>query len=131
MDAEIVSGDAIVQNYGDLAITMERLTALEQAGMKIALWIGALGTLVIVGLIAQWILQSPKMPALSVNLTDSQQIANTKALLENYKIANDLAMEGPSKLFDIIVVKVLYPLLTLILGYIFGTRVAGVGRTSE
>lgn len=131
MAAQTVSGDAIVQGFGDLDLRMERLTALQQAGMKILLWVGVVSSLVLLGLVFQWISHSPRVPTLSVNSTDSQQMANAKAALENYKTASDLAWEGPARLFDVVILKVLYPLITLVLGYIFGTRVAGTNRTSE
>jgi len=48
--------------------------------------------------------------------------ATIKAMLENYKILQQIALEPFTTLFDSIVVKVLLPVFTSILGYIFGSR---------
>ena len=48
--------------------------------------------------------------------------AAVKAILENYKTLQQIALEPLTTLFDSIVVKVLLPVFTSILGYIFGSR---------
>jgi hypothetical protein len=46
----------------------------------------------------------------------------TKAILENYKSLQQIVLEPYTTLFDSIVVKVLLPVFTSILGYIFGSQ---------
>ena len=50
---------------------------------------------------------------------------NAKELIENYKVLRETAADGATKLFDLIVVKALLPVFTLILGYIFGSQARG------
>jgi len=45
-----------------------------------------------------------------------------KALLDNYKTLQQIALEPFTTLFDSVVVKVLLPVFTSILGYIFGSQ---------
>ena len=47
-----------------------------------------------------------------------------KAILDNYRSLQQIALEPFTTLFDSVVVKVLLPVFTSILGYIFGTRTA-------
>jgi hypothetical protein len=52
--------------------------------------------------------------------------ANTaKAVLENYKALQQIAMEPCTAFFDMIFLKALLPIFTSILGYIFGSRSSG------
>ncbi len=124
---QTVPGDFILRAFEDEDVLAERLTALQRAGMRIALGVGIVGTIVILALGVQWWLRSPQMPSLPV---DSQQVESTKAILENYKTASDMALEGPAKIFDMVIVKILYPLFTLILGYIFGSRIISSDKKS-
>ena len=121
MNNKTVTGSDIIEKYGEQSVSVESLTALQQAGIKIAVGVGIVSVLVIIGLGLQWSLQAPEMPILPHNPTD-QQITSFKNILDYYKTASELALSGPKELFDIIIVKILYPLFTLILGYVFGTR---------
>ncbi len=78
MDTGTVTGDTIVQSYGNLKLSIEPLSALQEAGLKVALFVGIVGTLVIIGLVTQWMLQSPRMPVLPSVLENEQQIASAK-----------------------------------------------------
>ena len=51
-----------------------------------------------------------------------------RTLIENYKLLEQASLEPFTTLFDSIVVKVLLPVFTGILGYIFGTRNTGSGK---
>lgn len=46
----------------------------------------------------------------------------SKALVDGYKILTEAAQQRASNMFDTMVVKALLPVLTAILGYIFGAR---------
>jgi len=129
MDPTTIKGSEIVGQYGEEAVDIKLLTPLQKAGLRILLGVGIVSVFVILGLGWQWISQSPKFPTLPTSATDTQQITNAKSLLENYKMAGELALSGPKDLFDMIILKVLYPLFTLVLGYVFGTRKADTGTT--
>ncbi len=129
MDAIRVTGSDIMEKYGGQSVIVEPLTALQKAGMRILLGVGIVSVLAIAVLTVQWISQTPKFPTLPANPADAQEIANTTTLLEIYKTASQLALSGPKDLFDMIILKVLYPLFTLVLGYVFGTRTAVAGKT--
>ena len=61
-------------------------------------------------------LQVPAPPA----ATASPDLARYTALIENYKSLSDIQVNRFSQLFQAIVVSALLPILTLVLGYIFG-----------
>ncbi len=63
-------------------------------------------------------LYAPPVPVIPAG-TDP---AIVKATLDNYKTLQQIALEPFTTLFDSIVVKVLLPVFTSILGYIFGLR---------
>jgi hypothetical protein len=129
MNPTTINGSEIVGQYGEQAVDIKLLTPLQKAGLRILLGVAIVSVFVIIGLGLQWISQAPKFPNLPISAADTQQIANTKMLLENYKAAGELALSGPKELLDMIVLKMLYPLFTLVLGYVFGTRRADTDRT--
>jgi len=120
--ADLISGSDILAEQ-QVDVKMERLTPLQQAGMRLAIGVGAVTFLVMVGLWTHWMWHTPTVPSLVIDSTNGQAvITDTKLLMDNYKIAAELAMDGPSRMFDQMVVKMLYPLFTLILGYVFGAN---------
>lgn len=50
------------------------------------------------------------------------EAATVKAILENYRAVQQIALEPYTALFEMTVVKVLLPVFASILGYIFGSR---------
>jgi hypothetical protein len=137
----VVSGDAILKTAGDgtesssIGVTIDRLAPLQEAGVRFALGVGVLAFLVLLVLGVQWLLHSPVNPTLPSPPAKAedmpQYISSTKAMLDNYKILSDQAWDGPSKLFDVVIVKILYPLFTLILGYVFGAKVESARAARE
>jgi hypothetical protein len=118
----VKTGDAILKEseLPEGVITSERLTAIQHAGMHILLFVGALGAVVIVGLGLEYFLQTPRVPTLDP-AKDPNYVTN---LLSNYKEISGAVLSHTKELFDMVVVKVLYPLATLVLGYVFGKRTA-------
>jgi len=93
-------------------------TYLQRTGLRLALCVGALASFVIVALVIKWICVAPAIPAILPG-TDP---GTAKAIVENYKSIQQVALEPYTTLFDSVVVKVLLPVFTSILGYIFGSQ---------
>jgi hypothetical protein len=93
-------------------------TFLQRTGLLLAGFVGGISAIVILALIGKWIFYAPKLPAIPSNADQ----ATVKAMLDNYRALQQIALEPFTTLFDSIVVKVLLPVFTSILGYIFGSR---------
>lgn len=123
--ARSVSGENILAEQ-NLSLRDVRLTGLQEAGVRLAMGVGLAGLIVIVVLAGQWIAHSPgliTLPAIpSDPSTAPQVITNTKIMIENHKALSEIALAGPRELLDLLVVTVLFPIFTAILGYIFGTN---------
>jgi len=96
-------------------------TFLQRTGLILAASVGAVGAVATVALIGKWILYAPQVPVIPTNADQ----ATTKAILDNYKTLQQIALEPFTTLFDSVVVKVVLPVFTSILGYIFGSRSNG------
>jgi hypothetical protein len=113
---ERVSPDEILRSAGaDKPVTG---TWLQRTGAVLAACVGTLAAIVTLALIGKWICTAPPLPAIPLG-TDA---TGAKAILENYKSLQQLALDPYTALFDSIVVKVLLPVFTSILGYIFGSQ---------
>lgn len=93
-----------------------RLSALQNAGFKLAVGVGIViatvtGTLVFVALSGL-----PRVPDIPAAAT----AADITALTQAYEARAALTW-GPAAIFDAVIVKALLPVFTLILGYIFGS----------
>ncbi len=114
---EKVSASEILQSAGaENPVTGG--TFLQRTGLVLAAFVGATGAVVTFALVAKWVFYAPPVPAIQPG-TDQ---AAVKALLDNYRTLQQIALEPFTTLFDSIVVKVLLPVFTSILGYIFGSR---------
>jgi hypothetical protein len=114
---ETVSSDEILRAAGAEHPVTEG-TFLQKTGLLLAASVGALATLVTVALVIKWIWYAPAIPAISADM-DHEKV---RALIENYKQLQQVTVEPFTTLFDSIVVKVLLPVFTSILGYIFGSQ---------
>lgn len=93
-------------------------TFLQRTGLILAGCVGATAAIVIFALVGKWVCTSPAVPM----IPPGSDPATVKAMLDNYKALQQSALEPFTTLFDLIVVKVLLPIFTSILGYIFGSR---------
>ncbi len=135
-------------------ISADKLSAIQKAGMNLAIGVGSIITLVIVMVLIQtFVLMSQSQPD-SVKLLQNNVIdvmkqnaalltsadvnereraqaaidlaqAKVKDAIDNYSALHDSAWNRTTTLFDLIVVKALLPIFTSILGYIFGSRAIG------
>lgn len=91
-------------------------TYLQRTGLRLAAAVGTTAALVILGLVGRWVFTAPQPPLLPQNADP----ATIKAMLDNYKALQQTALEPLTTLFDSVVVKVLFPVFSTILGFIFG-----------
>src|SRR5260370_634831 len=117
-DDQKVSGDEILRSEGAGNPVTEG-TFLQRTGLMLAGCVGGVGAIVILALIGKWIVQAPALPVFPPGADQN----TTKAILDNFKTLQQIVLEPLTTLFDSVVVKVLLPVFTSILGYIFGSHV--------
>jgi hypothetical protein len=116
-DEQRVSSVEILKSAGaDKPVTGG--TFLQRTGLVLAAFVGATGAIVTLALLWKWILYAPQVPI----IPPTADQAGVKAILDNYKALQQIALEPFNTMFDSIVVKVILPVFTSILGYIFGSR---------
>ena len=98
-----------------------RGTFLQRTGLTLAVCVGSLIAIVTLAIMGKWISSVPPAPV----IPPGADATTVKAILENYKALQQIAMEPYTALFEMIVVKVLLPIFASILGYIFGSRSDG------
>jgi hypothetical protein len=115
-DEQLVSPDEILAAAGaEKPVTG---TFLQRTGLILASCVGALSATVTLVLVGKWIFSAPSTPPIPPG-ADANAF---KVILENYKTLQQIALKPYTTLFDSIVVKVLLPVFTSILGYIFGSN---------
>jgi len=93
-------------------------TFLQRSGLALAASVGTLATVVTLALIIKWICYAPAIPVIAGDMDREK----ARLVIENYKQLQQIVLEPFTTLFDSIVVKVLLPIFTSILGYIFGSQ---------
>jgi hypothetical protein len=114
---EMVSADDVLRASGAERPVKEG-TFLQRTGLVLATSVGALASLVTLGLILAWIISGPRVPAIPSDMEPEK----AKAIIENYKQLQQASLQPLISIFDAIIVKVLLPVFTSILGYIFGSQ---------
>jgi len=115
-DEEKFTANEILQSTGaDKPVTGG--TFLQRTGLILATFVGTTGALVIFALVAKWVFYAPQPPV----IPPGADPATIKTALDNYRTLQQIALDPFTTLFDSIVVKVLLPVFTSILGYIFGS----------
>jgi hypothetical protein len=74
--------------------------------------------IVILAVVVKVVWGAPPQPTIPA-ATDA---ATARTILENYKTLQQITLEPYTSLLDRVIVKVLLPVFTSILGYIFGSR---------
>ena len=114
---QIVSASDILKAAGaDKPVT--KGTFLQRTGLVLAASVGATGAIVTLALVVKWVCYAPALPVIQ----PGADVATTKAALDNFKTLQQVALEPLTTLFDSIVVTVILPVFTSILGYIFGSK---------
>ena len=117
--ADVVSASDILKNAGNV----KPATWTQQAGMKLAVGVGSLGTFVTLVILVSWCWTRPSTPAITSSLTPEQ----AQALVTNYKALSLEARDSATQLFDALVIRALLPVFTSIVGFVLGKE---VGRGS-
>src|ERR1035438_5505665 len=112
-DEQRVSASDILKPQERISRSPRELSYNAQASSWPAVWVAS----VILALVGKWIFYAPTLPVPQPGADP----AAVKSMLENYKTLQQIALEPFTTLFDSIVVKVLLPVFTSILGYIFGS----------
>lgn len=119
---EVIEED-IIGSLGKTPVELSPLTGVQQAGVWIAAGIGAAGVFVLVVILWQWSNHVPPVPTIAINsAVNSQAITDTLKTFEYYKLATEIAAQQPLSLADSLLAKIIVPLFTLVLGYIFGAQ---------
>ena len=114
---EMVSADDVLRASGAERPVKEG-TFLQRTGLVLATSVGALASLVTLGLILAWIISAPHVPAIPNDMDPEK----AKVIIENYKQLQQASLQPLLSIFDSVIVKVLLPVFTSILGYIFGSQ---------
>jgi hypothetical protein len=65
-----------------------------------------------------WVIYAPRAPAIPNDMDPGK----AKVIIENYKELQQASLQPLLSIFDSIIVKVLLPVFTSILGFIFGSQ---------
>jgi hypothetical protein len=114
---EMVSADEVLR-AGGAERPVKEGTFLQRTGLVLATSVGALASLVTLGLILAWIVSAPRVPAIPGDMDPEK----AKVIIENYKQLQQASLQPLLSIFDSVIVKVLLPVFTSILGYIFGSQ---------
>ena len=91
--------------------------SLPARGMKLMLGVGLLAAVVTLLIVGQWMMTAPGPPNL-------QGVSDAAGAIKNYSDLSNVVVEAAVKMFDTVVGKVLLPVFTAILGYVFGSKTA-------
>jgi hypothetical protein len=129
----VTSGEDILKEFTpSKEVSLQSLTALQHAGLSVLLGLGIFSLVAFFLIIIVWIWHVPSTPTIVINsATNPQVISDTVKTFDTYKIASDIAAEQPFKWFDGLFTKLLYPLVTLVLGYIFGATQQNTANGQE
>lgn len=124
-----VSADDVLAAAGaGSSSAVQGITGTQRLGFKLASGVGVLAAAVMLGIGIAWWHAFPGNPDVSMLKpgagNSSSQISE---YISNYKALASVARDSLSGTFEAVVVKVLLPVFTSILGYIFGTHREGQG----
>jgi hypothetical protein len=97
------------------------LTPLQTVGVRGALIVGVFSAAVLLLLLARWIYLDPPVPKIPANFDEKQ----AALILSRYKEIQGAVLDSTTKMIDTIVVRILLPVFTSFVGFVFGTQVAG------
>lgn len=108
------------------------LSPTQQAGLRLAIWVGALISVVTIATILAWgvefwLHQPPSLPStLPTDPAELAQLASSFGRLSaDYNALADARQARITGFFDTVVARTILPVFTAILGYIFATQVTG------
>ena len=110
---EIIESKTVLETLGTTTV---QPTFVQRAGLWLAAGVGALIAIVTICVLVFLYVYYPSLPP-AESLKDA---AVAKETLANYKELSGIAIKSAQDIFTTIVVSALLPVLTAILGYIFG-----------
>lgn len=111
---ETVSSEEVLAAVGT---TKVKPTFVQLAGLWLAAGVGAIIAIVTIAVIVFVYMHYPVMPSAE---TMQAAAGDSKTAIEQYKELSQIAIKNGQDLFQTIVTQALLPVLTVILGYIFG-----------
>src|ERR1043166_8228861 len=112
--AEKVPWEEVMAAAGTTSV---KPTFVQRAGLSLAAGVGAIIAMVTFFVLLFVYRHYPTMSSADVLNTSAE---NAKNVIERYKELSEIAIKGGQDLFQPIVTQALLPVLTAILGYIFG-----------
>jgi hypothetical protein len=113
MPKETASSEEVLAAAGT---TKVKATFVQLAGLWLAAGVGAIIAVVTVAVIVFVYVHYPIIPSTEA----LKEAADSKIAIEQYKELSQIAIKNGQDLFQTIVTQALLPVLTAILGYIFG-----------
>lgn len=126
----------ILRGASDIKVALV-LTATQRAGLRLLWAIGALIAALMIEAAIVWAVSLPNLPALPTYARTSQAGATPSGptaaqVIADSRTLDDAARDRSLSLIDGLVVKILLPVFTTILGYVFGTRqIEGNNNSSQ
>jgi hypothetical protein len=96
------------------------LSPLQRVGVYGAISVGSVGAAVLIVLLIRWVLIAPQIPVLPSGVDANA----AKVMLENYKALREAALDDTLRILDAFVAKLLLPIFTSFVGYVFGSQVS-------
>ena len=94
------------------------LSPLQKVGVRGTLAVGAVGISVLLILLVRWIFLEPAVPSIPASFDEKQ----AAAILSRYKELQALSLDSTLRVIDAVVVKILLPVFTSFVGYVFGSE---------
>jgi len=110
-------GPPVVKPPEMTPLSVRELGPLEKLAFRLAVVLLALIAVTLFATIFDWMWHAPRAPDLCGASTDQLQ-----AMIRSYKELNDLAMERAARMFEMIVIKALLPVLATVIAFLLGTR---------
>ena len=97
------------------------LSPLQRVGVYGAVAVGCVGAALLLLLLARWAWLTPRPPV----IPSSMESATAKSIIDNYNVLREAILDDTTRLVDATVVKLLLPIFTSFVGYIFGSHSRG------
>ncbi len=109
-----ITAEQVLAEAGTLSV---KPTFVQKAGFYLAIGVGGLITVFTIGLLFFLAAHYPAMP---VKGPDNLNDLSDAEAVQRYKDLSEVAIKSTQTLFQTVVTQALLPVLTLILGYLFG-----------
>jgi hypothetical protein len=94
------------------------LSPLQRVGVYGAVAVGCVGAALLFFLLGRWAWLTPHPPV----IPNSIESATAKSVIDSYNAIREAVLDDTTRLADALVVKLLLPIFTSFVGYIFGSH---------